>query len=64
MEERVKEVVVTIDGQQGSRFSLVLFEDGQYGITRDGAPVTRCGSDLKECLRSLQALAGIGGEAP
>ena len=61
MEVPVKEVIVTIDGRHGGKFSVVQFEDGEYGVTRDGATLTRCGNNLKECLRALQSLAGIDG---
>jgi aminoglycoside phosphotransferase (APT) family kinase protein len=61
MEVPVKEVIVTIDGRHGGKFSVVQFEDGEYGVTRDGTTLTRCGNDLKKCLRTLQSLAGIDG---
>ena len=60
MDPPIKEVVITIDGRHGGKFSVVQFENGEYGITRDGEMLTRCGPNLKECLRSLQSLSGMG----
>jgi len=59
MDPRVKEVVLTVGGREGGMFSIVRFDDGNYGITRDGANIAHCGEDLKDCLRRLQTLAGI-----
>ena len=59
MDPGIKEVVLSIGGREGGLFSIVLFDDGNYGITRDGAKIAHCEDDLKDCLKRLQTLAGI-----
>ena len=60
----IKTVVLTARGRAGEEYAIVTFDDGAYGIARDGQPIDgyfwhSTDGEMEECTEALMRLAGL-----
>ena len=60
----IKAVVLTARGRAGEEYAIVTFDDGAYGIARDGRPLDgyywhSTDGEMEECTEALMRLAGL-----